>query len=531
MPPITAPPSAGTQGPPAGVPAITRAVWGIAAVITFGAFMSGLDTSLVNVGLNTIGRDLHASLASTQWITSAYLLALAAALPASGWLSRRLGAGRLWLWSLGGFTIASGLCALAPTIGLLIASRVLQGAAGGLLVSAGITVLARAAGPGRMGRILAITGVPTVLAPALGPTIGALLIAHLSWPWLFVINLPIGAVAAYLGLRFVPRGDHVATTPIDRPGLVLVAAGMPLLTYGITEAAARQSLIAGPVLLPLLAGMAGLALFARRSLRRASPLLDLRLFTSRVYTAAACQMVFSGAALFGGQIIMPLYFQLQRALPIVDTGLLLLPFGLGAAATFPVAGRLTDRYSGGRVAAAGLAVTALATVPMALLPPHYSLIGVEALQVLRGIGLALAGAPVIAAAMAAVAKDQVADASAVINVLSRVGGALGSALLVVILTSHLPHSATAVATAAAFHATFWWLTVAAVAALAGSGWLVIEQRRTAAARPSPPAPSQLAPSSPAIAVKENPTCPASPSSSEAPGLAASPAPSRAGSTT
>ncbi len=201
-------------------------------------------------GLKTIGRDLHASLTSTQWIASAYLLALAGALPASGWLSRRLGAGRLWLWSLGGFTITSGLCALAPSIDLLVGCRVAQGIAGGLLVSAGITVLAQVAGPGGMGRILAITGVPTVLAPALGPTVGALLIAHLSWPWLFVINLPIGAAAVFLGLGCVPRGERVATTPIDLPGLALVGAGLPLLTYGITGAAEEQSAVAPTVWYP-----------------------------------------------------------------------------------------------------------------------------------------------------------------------------------------------------------------------------------------------------------------------------------------
>ncbi|HYO18558.1 MAG TPA: DHA2 family efflux MFS transporter permease subunit, partial [Dermatophilaceae bacterium] len=326
--------------------AIPAALWITTGVIAFGALMSGLDASVVNVGLNIIGQDLSASLASTQWITSAYLLALAGALPASGWLSREIGVGRLWLWALALFTIASGLCALAPSLGLLVAFRVLQGAAGGLLVSAGITILAQVAGPARMGRILAVIGVPTVLATALGPTLGALLIAHWSWPWLFLINLPIGAVGLLLGLRFVPRGDRAPTTPIDLPGLVLIAAGVPLLTYGITQAAARQSLTAPAVLGPLVAGAVVIALFVRRSLRRTSPLLDLRLFTNRVFAAAAFQMVFGGAALFGGMIVMPLYFQLQHQQPIVNVGLLLLPFGLGAAATFPLAGRLTDRFGG-----------------------------------------------------------------------------------------------------------------------------------------------------------------------------------------
>ncbi|HEY8718528.1 DHA2 family efflux MFS transporter permease subunit [Pengzhenrongella sp.] len=470
-PPTTAPP----------VPdllAIPASVWGIAAVVTFGSFMSGLDASLVNVGLDTIGRRLDAPLATTQWIASGYLLALAAALPASGWLSRRFGAGRGWLWSLGAFTAASGLCALAPSIGLLIAGRALQGVAGGLLVSTGMTVLAGAAGPERMGRVLSITGVPTVLAPALGPAVGALLLAHLSWQWLFGINLPVGVLGVVLGLRFVPRGERAPASRLDVSGLVLVAVGLPLVVFGITEAGSRATLTAAPVLLALLGGTAALVTFGRRSLRREHPLLDLRVFTNRVFAAACVELFFGGAALFGGQVVLPLYFQLQRERPIVETGLLLLPFGLAAAATFPIAGRLTDRFGGGRVAAVGLAVTAVATAPMGWLPADVGLVPLEALQVLRGVGLALSGAPVVAAALAAVARHQLADAIAEINILSRVGGALGGALLVVVLTSNLNQGVRGVAATTAFQTTFWWMTGAALAALAAAGWLVVEQHRS-----------------------------------------------------
>lgn len=465
----------------AGEVTIPRAVWGVAAVITFGAFMTGLDTSLVNVGIAVIGHDLGSALSSTQWVASAYLLALAAALPASGWLSRRFGAGRVWVAALAGFTVTSGLCAAAPNLALLIGFRATQGLAGGLLVSTGISILAQLVGRQGMGRVLAITGVPTVLAPAIGPTVGALLLVHLSWPWLFLINLPIGALGLLLGLRFVPAGNREHAGRLDFPGLALVAAGVSALTYGIAEAAQRQSLAYVPATACLLVGMAALAVFTRRSLRVPSPLLDLRLFTNRVFAAATSQTLFGSAALFGGQIIMPLYFQLQRDRSIVATGLLLLPFGLGAAATFPIGGRLTDRFGGGRVAAAGLTLTALATIPMALLSTHADLVLVETLQVFRGVGLALSGAPVIAAAMAAVARHQLDDASAQVNIVSRVGGALGSAVAVAILTSMLTSAASRSTLTAAFHTVFWWLTGASLLALAGAARLIVAQRHAAAA--------------------------------------------------
>ncbi len=468
-----------TTDPPGASPApVGWPVWRLAVVVAFGAVMSGLDTSVANVGLDTIRGDLGASLASAQWITSGYLLALAGALPACGWLTRRLGAGRLWLGALGGFTVVSGLCAIAPSIGALIAFRVLQGVAGGLLIPAGMTIVAQAAGRARMGRVMSTSAVPAILAPAFGPVIGALLIAQLSWHWLFLINLPIGALGLILGWRTVASGDRDPSARIDVASLVLVGAGLPLVIYAITQAAELSTLLDATVLAPLVAGVAALAAFARRSLRREVPLLDLRLVKNRVYAAASLEVVFGGAALFGGLIVMPLYFQLQREQGIVATGLLLIAFSLGAAVTFPMAGWLTDRYGGGLVAAAGLSVTVASTIPFALLPADANLVAVEALQVVRGIGLALSGQPVISAAFATVKRHQLPDATSQINILSRVGGALGSALFVVILTQGMAPDARGGATTDAFHTTFWSLTAAAAAALLAAGWLVIEQRRT-----------------------------------------------------
>jgi EmrB/QacA subfamily drug resistance transporter len=443
---------------------------------------------VANVGLETIGSDLGASLAAAQWLTSGYLLALAGALPACGWVSRRVGAGRLWFWALAGFTVASGLCAIAPSIEALIAFRAFQGIAGGLLIPAGMTILGQAAGPARMGRVMSTSAVPAILAPAAGPVIGALLIAQLSWHWLFLINLPIGTLGLILGWRTVPRGDQVTGDRIDLAGLGLVVAGLPLLIFGITRAAELQTVLAVTVLAPLLAGITALALFTRRCLRRESPLLDLRLVRNRVYAAASFEVLFNGAALFGGMIVMPLYFQLQRQAGIVETGLLLMAFSLGAAATFPIAGRLTDRYGGGIVAAVGLIVTVASTIPFALLPADADLLLVEALQLVRGVGLALAGMPVVSAAFATVERHQLDDATAQINILSRVGGALGSALFVVILTNNLPAQAVGAASAGAFHIIFWWLTAAALAALGASGWLVAEQHRTRTLNPAPAVP-------------------------------------------
>ena len=175
--------------------------WRLAAVIAFGAFMSGLDASIVNVGLETIARDLNASIGTTQWAANGYLIALAVSLPVCGWLGRRVGVGRLWLVALAGFTVTSGLCALAGSIHQLIGLRVLQGLTAGLLIPAGQTVIGQAVGSRRLGVVMATLGVAVALAPALGPTLGGVVIHLASWPWLFLVNLPLGALALHLGLR------------------------------------------------------------------------------------------------------------------------------------------------------------------------------------------------------------------------------------------------------------------------------------------------------------------------------------------
>lgn len=452
---------------------VPRSVWSIAAVLAAGSVMSGLDTSLVNVGLDSIGRDLHSSLTATQWINSGYLLALAAALPVCVWISRRVGAGRLWLGALLGFTVASGLCAIAPNIECLIAARILKGLAGGLLIPAGMTILSEVAGRGKLGRVIAVSSVPAIVAPAIGPVVGSLILAHAGWNWLFLINIPIGVAGLLIGWRQVPPGRRGEAGPLDFRALLMVAPSVPLILFAITESARLHSAVALSVWLPLTVGLIAMAAFIRRSLRSAHPLLDLRLVTNRVFSAAATEVFFAGAALFGGLIIMPLYFQLELDRGIVESGLLLMAFSLGAALTFPLAGSLSDRYGGGIVAVAGLVITVATTVPMALLGPDPSLVLVEALQVARGAGLALAGSPGVSSALAAVASHQLADASAQVNILSRVGGALASALFVVIIST----SSVAGPSHGSFQATFWWLSVTALLALGAAVWLTGEQRR------------------------------------------------------
>src|SRR3954451_23191702 len=206
---------------------LDRHVAAIAAVVIVGAVMSILDTTIVNIALDTLARDLHASFDDVQWVTTGYLLSLALVIPLTGWASERFGARRVWLWSVALFTIGAGLCGAAWSLGSLIFFRVLQGAGGGMIMPVGMIMLAQAAGPQRMGRLMSVVGVPMLLAPVVCPAIGGLIVDDFSWRWIFFVNLPIGLIGLLLGSRLLPRvRASTDAGRLDWLGLLLLSPGL-----------------------------------------------------------------------------------------------------------------------------------------------------------------------------------------------------------------------------------------------------------------------------------------------------------------
>src|SRR3954466_8723462 len=204
-------------------------VWRICLIVIVGSIMSILDTTIVNVALDRLSSELHTSIANIQWVVTGYLLSLAAVIPVSGWAARRFGAKRVYLASLVLFTAGSVLCGVASSATELIVFRVLQGVGGGLILPLGQLMMATAAGPQRMGRVMSVVAVPAMLAPVFGPTLGGLILGHASWRWIFYINVPIGAIALFLSLRFLPRDAREEAGRLDVLGLGMMATGLPLL--------------------------------------------------------------------------------------------------------------------------------------------------------------------------------------------------------------------------------------------------------------------------------------------------------------
>ena len=411
---------------------IDARTWRLCWVIVLGAFASGLDASIVNVGLDSMSRSLHAPLAVTQWVASGYLLALAVSLPAAGWLARRIGSGRLWLLALAGFTLASIACALAPTVELLITARVVQGLTGGILIPTGQTVLGQAVGPARLGRAMGTLGIAVSAAPAIGSLLGGVMLRFASWPWLFLINVPIGVAGLILGRRLIPRGEPRTGLPLHRTGLVLVAIGLPALVLATTWWGDTGRLGPG-VLLAGGTAIVALVAFVAVSLRVRHPLFDVRLYRIAAFRAGAITALFSGALIFGSGVLFALYFQLGRGQSPLQAGISLAGVAVATSITAPFTGWWVDRRGPAPVAMTGALLALVATVLLARLPLSASFWLVQALLIGFGAAVSLVAMPAGIAAYQAVSEQQLPDAITQVNILQRIGGSLGGAICAVLI--------------------------------------------------------------------------------------------------
>ncbi|MBI5105004.1 MAG: DHA2 family efflux MFS transporter permease subunit [Solirubrobacterales bacterium] len=480
----------------------------IAVVVVVGAIMSILDTTIVNVALETLSRELDAPLSTIQWVATGYLLALSAVIPLTGWAAERVGARRVWMGAVSAFVVTSALCGIAWSAESLIVFRVFQGLAGGMIMPVGMITLAQAAGPQRMGRVMSVVGLPMLLAPVLGPVLGGLLVEHLSWRWIFFVNLPVGLVGLVLAARLLPheravgRGVPGAVPRLDVVGLALLSPGVAALVFGLSEFGTRGSLTPVVVWLPVLLGVAAIVAFVLHALRIDFALVEVRLFASRGFAAAGATVFLVGAGLFGSMLLLPLYYQVARGEAPFDAGLLVAPQGIGAAIGMNVGGRLTDRIGAGRVVLGGLALLTLGTLVFAFVAadtPYWLLtLGL----VVRGIGLGATMMPAMAGAYATLQREAIPRATPMLNVVQRVGGALGTAILTVVLENQIESQVGGAAPgaggagavppaareraaeplAAAFAHTYWWAL--AIGALAALPALVLarEEGRARAAR-------------------------------------------------
>jgi len=420
--------------------------------------MSGLDSTMVNVSLDTLSSAFNVSLGTIQWVTSGYLLALALALPLSGWLVDRVGARRIFLGCFAGFIVCSMLSGLAGSVRTLILCRVLQGVAGGLLAPMMQMMMARHAGR-HMARVIGVAAMPVMVGQMFGPSLGGVILGLLGWRWIFFVNVPVGLLAICFAWFALPRDETTSARRLDLIGFALISPGLALLLQGLVSWAHGET--TAP--LSLAASVALLAGFTWHALRRpATALIDLRLFRARIFRAAAATQFLSNALNFGGQLLLPLWFLQVREASPTATGLMLFPLGLGIFCGLPTMGRLSERFGARAISGSGAVLSLLGTVPFVFATGDtpYSVLGVALF--VRGFGGGSITIPSAAAAYSSVPRDSLGHATTAINICQRFGGPTGSAGLAIFLQFALLRAGTPVQ---AYHWAFWGLAAISAAAL------------------------------------------------------------------
>jgi EmrB/QacA subfamily drug resistance transporter len=492
-----------TQAKPAPVK-IERHVWVISGVVILGMIMSILDTTIVNVALDTLSKELHSPISQVQWVVTGYLLALAAVMPVTGWMARRYGAKRVYLVSLLLFTLGSIACGFSNTLVALVVFRVLQGIGGGMIMPTVMTIMTRKAGPNRMGRVMGVLGVPMLIAPIMGPILGGWLVDDVSWRWIFFINVPIGVIAFILAQIVLDPDQPQPAHRLDWVGMLLLSPGLAVFIFGLAESSTYGfgSLRSWG---PTAAGVLLIAAWFVHSWRTSEPLIDIRTFTHTRAGYAGTSFFLFAISVFGTMLLVPLYYQSVRGASALEAGLLLAPGGFGAMLMMPISGRLTDRYGPTWLPATGLPLVAIGLIPFVFVGANTSYALLSAGNFVQGIGMGLAMMPNMTAAMQAVPPSAIARTSTAMNIIRQAGASIGTAILSVILATaitsnlasivgahgsrsgsgglaalqHLParaHAVVAAPLASAFASTFVWALAMIVIALipavgmALSGW-------------------------------------------------------------
>ena len=410
-------------------------------------FMVSLDALVVVTALPSIHRSVGGAVGTLEWAVNAYGLTFAAGIITAAALGERLGRRRVYVAGLAVFTLASAACAVAPDAGLLITARAVQGLGSAAVTPLALTILAAAFPVQRRGAVVGIFGGISGLAVASGPLVGGAVTQGLDWHWIFWINVPIGALAVLGSLLCLPAarpGGNAgaadcgsAAEPLDVPGAVLVAAGAALVAWGLVRAGGSgwgdTSGLAG-----LLAGLAVLAGFVAWERRAASPMLPLRLFSSRTFAAANVAGFMSFGAIMSAAFLTAQYFQFGLGYSPVTAGLRLLPWTATPTLVAPAAGALADRIGTRPLLVTGLTLQAggLAWVSL-LAPAGASGYGRYVLPfVIAGVGISMTIPTVPTAALGAVPAADVGRASGVANTMQRFGGAFGIALVSAVFAAH-----------------------------------------------------------------------------------------------
>jgi EmrB/QacA subfamily drug resistance transporter len=420
--------------------------WRAAIIGAVGLFMAVLDNTIVNVALPQMRIYFHTDLATIQWVATAYFLAQAAVIPIVGYLADRVGSKVVFLSALALFTVGSGLCIFAPTETLLIIFRVIQGIGGGALFPIVFALIFRVFPPSERGPASSVVGVPVLLAPVFGPTIGGYLTQTFDWHAIFAVNLPIGVVVLIFGLIFLKGRTQEFTADsglvqdkkaFDLVGLILAMVGTTAFVYGVSEYSSY--VFTDTHVWPFIAGGGVLLLaFVLYELRAKDPVMDVRLFGNYTFAIANILTWAVSAFLFGSLLLLPFFFETVQGKGPLDTGLIFIWQGVGSIVGVILGGQLYNRTGPRTIAFVGMALVAVASFGFTSLTVSTNSQSLQLWLVFRGLGLGLTNIPLQTLAVSRLSNQALNRASSLVNVTRQIFSAVGISAL----TTYLTHQAT-----------------------------------------------------------------------------------------
>ena len=412
--------------------------WFVAPLVALAAFMEVMDISIANVSLVHIAGNLSATKEEATWVLTSYLVTNAIVLPMSGWLSGVMGRKRFFVTCIVSFSVFSLLCGAAPSLGTLVVFRALQGAAGGGLQPTSQAMLADYYPPSQRGRAFAFYGVAVVFAPTLGPTLGGWITQHMSWRWVFFINVPVGILLVFLILTVLPnvagqRKRSGRPARIDYMGFAFLALGMGALQI-MLDRGERDDWFASHFIVALaVISVLGFIALIVWELRHEAPMVEMRLFRNRSFAIANLFMFVLGFALLGSTELIPQFVQSLLGFTTTDAGLVIMPGGFLTMLLMPIVGRLTDKLDPRWLIIYGFAIGSLALYHMSGFNLQSDFWTVALARVMLASGLPFLFLPITTAGYIGVPSDKNDEASALINMSRNVGGSVGISILTTIL--------------------------------------------------------------------------------------------------
>jgi len=412
--------------------------WVVAVAVMLATFMEVLDTTVVNVSLPHIAGSLSASIDESTWALTSYLVANAIVLPMTGWLANQLGRKRLLMMSVTGFTTASFLCGLAPSLPLLILFRVIQGLTGGALQPISQAVLLEAFRPEDRGKAMGFWGLGIVVAPILGPVVGGWITDSYSWRWVFYINVPVGILALTMAQLYVFDPPYIGrrSTRIDYWGIGLLAVGIGALQILLDKGQEDDWFESHFMTALAVTAVVGLLLFLVQELRAREPIVNLAVFRVRTYAVGVLLMAVLGFVLYGSLVLLPIFLQTLLGYPALEAGLAMAPRGVGSMLAMPLAGALIGRVSARRLLITGLLLGSFTLFWLGSLDLNAGYWDVFWPQFVQGISFGLLFVPLTTITMDPIPRESMGNATSIFNLMRNIGGSMGIAASTTMLARH-----------------------------------------------------------------------------------------------